>query len=222
MTYCCLNRNSTALNFLLKEIQNGHQAYIVCPSIEKNERTTSITEKEPIYRDFFEKQGYKVAVLTGKTKKEEKDILMEQFRNNQIQILIATTVIEVGINNPNATCIVITGADRFGFSTLHQLRGRVGRGNLKSYCILQTDATNEKLQFMTEETDGFKIALKDLELRGPGSLYGNKQSGNDYYVKLMLAYPKMYQKVKQIAELLCNTNNGKEIIERYESLFVTC
>lgn len=218
-TAVCRN-DATVMNFILKQVHEGHQAYVVCPSIEKGRSSTSVEEKEKIYREFFEQKGIKIGILTGKTKGQEKQQIMDAFRNNEIQILMATTVIEVGINVPNATCIAITGAERFGFSTLHQLRGRVGRGNLKSYCILQTDNTNEKLEYMCEETDGFKIAMKDLELRGPGSLFGEKQSGNDYYVKLMLTYPNMYKKVKEIAAELCLDNTGCNIVEIYEKLFI--
>lgn len=216
-TAVCKN-DITVLNFMLTEIQKGHQAYVVCPSIDKN--ATSVIEKEAIYRTFFEQKGIKTGIITGRTKNKDKKVIMDAFRNNEIQVLIATTVIEVGINVPNATCIVIVGADRFGFSTLHQLRGRVGRGNCKSYCILQTDNSNEKLEFLCKETNGYNIALKDLELRGPGSLYGDRQSGNDYYVKLMLTYPNMYKKVKEIAKELCKNNTGQDMIERYEKLFI--
>lgn len=218
-TAVCRN-DITVMNFILKEIQAGHQAYVVCPSIEKGKSSTSVEEKEAVYREFFEQKGIKLGIVTGKMKGSDKQDIMDAFRKNEIQILMATTVIEVGINVPNATCIVITGAERFGFSTLHQLRGRVGRGKLKSYCILQTDKSNEKLEYMCEETDGFKIALKDLELRGPGSLFGEKQSGNDYYVKLMLAYPNMYKRVKEIAAGLCKDNTGNNIVEIYEKLFI--
>lgn len=218
-TAICQN-DITVMNFMLKEVQAGRQAYVVCPSIEKGKVTSSVEEKEPIYRKFFEEKGIKVGVVTGKVKAKEKQEILSAFRKNEIQILIATTVIEVGINVPNATCIAITGADRFGFATLHQLRGRVGRGKLKSYCILQTSESNEKLEFMCQETDGFKIAMKDLELRGPGSLVGEKQTGNDYYVKLMLAYPNMYKKVKEIAVEICMDNTGNDMVERYEKLFL--
>ncbi len=218
-TAVCRN-DITVMNFILKEIHAGHQAYVVCPSIEKGKSSTSVEEKEAVYREFFEQKGIKLGIVTGKMKGSDKQDIMDAFRKNEIQILMATTVIEVGINVPNATCIAITGAERFGFSSLHQLRGRVGRGKLKSYCILQTDKSNEKLEYMCEETDGFKIALKDLELRGPGSLFGEKQSGNDYYVKLMLAYPNMYKRVKEIAAGLCKDNTGNNIVEIYEKLFI--
>ena len=144
---------------------------------------------------------------------------MEDFTSGKTDVLMATTVIEVGINVPNATVITITGAERFGFSTLHQLRGRVGRGSFKSYCILQTDESNEKLEFMCKTTDGFEIAQKDLELRGPGSLFGEKQSGDNYYVSLMLANQELFKQLKQTAKYLHQSNTGNDIIRRYEEIF---
>ena len=114
---------------------------------------------------------------------------------------------------------MITGAERFGFSTLHQLRGRVGRGEYKSYCILQTIEPNEKLQFMCDTTDGFKIAEKDLELRGPGSMFGERQSGDNYYVSLMLANQELFKKLKETAKKLCKDATGRDIIRRYEEIF---
>ena len=159
-------------------------------------------------------------MLTGKTTSNEKKRILEEFANGEIDVLMSTTVIEVGINVPNATIMVITGADRFGFSTLHQLRGRVGRGSAQSYCVLQTMQPNEKLMFMQQTTDGFKIAEKDLELRGPGSLFGEKQTGNNYFIGLMLSYPKMYAAIKHIAEHVCQNETGKEIVRRYEELYL--
>ena len=215
-------KDITALNFMAKQIKEGHQCYVVCPSIEKNEKNdkvASIEEKEKVYRKFFEPLGISLAVVTGKLKAEEKQRIMEEYSAGNIDVLMATTVIEVGINVPNATVITITGAERFGFSTLHQLRGRVGRGKFKSYCILQTDEVNEKLQFMCTTTNGFEIAEKDLEMRGPGSLFGEKQSGDNYYVSLMLANQDLFKKLKPIAKNLCRNNTGKDIVKRYEEIF---
>lgn len=215
-------KDVTALNFMEKQIKDGHQCYVVCPAIEKNdkmEKMASIDEKEKIYRKFLEDRGMSLAVVTGKLKAAEKQEIMETFTAGNIDVLMATTVIEVGINVPNATVIVITGADRFGFSTLHQLRGRVGRGKFKSYCILQTSEPNEKLQFMCTTTDGFEIAEKDLELRGPGSMFGERQSGDNYYVSLMLANQDLFKKIKETAKDLCKNATGKDIIRRYEEIF---
>ena len=216
------NKDSTALNFMEKQIKEGHQCYVVCPAIEKNskmEKMASIDEKEKVYRKYLEERGMSLAVVTGKLKAAEKQQIMEDFTAGKIDVLMATTVIEVGINVPNATVITITGADRFGFSTLHQLRGRVGRGKYKSYCILQTNDVNEKLQFMCTTTDGFEIAEKDLEMRGPGSLFGERQSGDNYYVSLMLANQKLFARLKDTAKELCKSGTGKDIVRRYEEIF---
>lgn len=216
-------QDKTAMDFMAKEIRNGHQCYVVCPSIEsgsKNgDKVFSIEEKAKVYHEYFDSLGMSMAVVTGKVKAAEREEIMGNFSAGNIDILMATTVIEVGINVPNATVMVITGADRFGFSTLHQLRGRVGRGKNKSFCILQTDGTNEKLEFMCETTDGFKIAEKDLELRGPGSLFGERQSGDNYYISLMLANPDLYKKLKPIAKGLWRDRTGWDIIRRYEEIF---
>lgn len=212
-----------AAKHMIGEIKNGHQAYIVCPAIDKNDRAAqaySIEEKEKVYRSYFEPEHITMAVLTGKMKAAEKTALMQDFSDGKIDVLMATTVIEVGMNVPNATVITITGADRFGFSTLHQLRGRVGRGKDQAYCILQTEVPNEKLEFLRSTTDGFEIAEKDLELRGPGTLFGDRQTGSNYFIDLMLAYPNMFQWIKKEAKLLCQTQTGRDIVRRYEELFL--
>ena len=215
--------DAKAARHMIGEIKKGHQAYIVCPAIDKNDKAAqaySIEEKERIYRSYFDQERITMAVLTGKMKAAEKTELMQKFAEGQIDVLMATTVIEVGMNVPNATVITITGADRFGFSTLHQLRGRVGRGRNQAYCILQTEAPNEKLEFLRSTTDGFLIAEKDLELRGPGTLFGDRQTGNNYFIDLMLAYPNMFQWIKKEAKHLCETQTGKDIVRRYEELFL--
>ena len=219
-------QDKTAMEFMYKEIKKGHQCYVVCPSIESSENsenpTVSIEEKEKIYSEYFNPLGVSIGIVTGKTKAADREKIMASFSSGETDILMATTVIEVGINVPNATVMVITGADKFGFSTLHQLRGRVGRGKYKSYCILQTEGDNEKLEFLCGTTDGFKIAEKDLELRGPGSLFGERQSGDNYYISLMLESEKtqeLYKKLKPIANELWKDQTGKDVIRRYEEIF---
>lgn len=216
-------KDDTALDFMAKQIKEGRQCYVVCPSIEMNEtadkKIASIEEKEKTYRDYLEAKGMSLAVVTGKIKADEKNKIMQDFKDGKIDVLMATTVIEVGINVPNASVIVITGADRFGFSTLHQLRGRVGRGSYKSYCILQTDESNEKLEFMCQTDNGFEIAKKDLELRGPGSLFGERQSGDNYYISLMIENEELYKRLKETAKSLCNSSTGKDIVRRYEEIY---
>lgn len=211
-------------DFIISEVRKHHQAYIVCPAIEqgkkKNKDMPSIEEFETIYRPLFDHADVSMAVLTGKMKQQEKEMIMQDFKDGKIDVLMATTVIEVGINVPNATVMLIVGADRFGFSTLHQLRGRVGRGKAQSYCLLETKAENTKLSFMTSTNDGFKIAEKDLELRGPGTLFGERQSGDNYFVDLMLTYPKIFKLAKNYAIKLLEEKQGQRIIETYETMFL--
>ena len=167
--------------FIKKNIQEGRQAYIICPLVEEND--TALTSAEEYYerltRDAF--KGYKLGLLHGKMPAREKDAVMKGFANGDIQLLIATTVVEVGVDVPNATVMVIENAERFGLSQLHQLRGRVGRGTHKSYCVLVSDDTGYKnktrLDTLCGTTDGFKIADADLELRGPGDFLGHRQHG---------------------------------------------
>ena len=216
-------KDTEAADCIIQEVRKGHQAYIVCPAIDTNtkkQEIVSIEEKEKIYRSIFEPAGIHMEILTGKMKAAEKTAVMRDFADGLIDVLMATTVIEVGMNVPNATVIAITGADRFGFSTLHQLRGRVGRGKDQSYCILQTESPNDKLAFLTQTNDGFEIAEKDLELRGPGTLFGDRQSGNNYFIDLMLAYPNMFRWIREETRKYCGTQTGKDIIRRYEELFL--
>lgn len=169
-----------AYNFVRKNILEGRQAYIVCAAIDGTEDIKGVIEfKEYIQQEYF--RDLKVEVLHGAMKGEEKDSIMEKFKNGEIDILVSTTVIEVGIDVPNASVIVIEDAERFGLSQLHQLRGRVGRGQYASYCVLVTDhPTKEavtRLNTMCKNTDGFKIAEEDLQLRGPGDYFGDEQHG---------------------------------------------
>lgn len=226
-TAICSSDN-TIFNFLLKEIGKGRQCYVVCPLIDKADEeskmsgVSSIEETAIKYKNFFECRGIKVAVVTGKTTKEEQANILEAFKKNETHILMATTVIEVGVNVPNATVMVITGAERFGLATLHQLRGRVGRGEYQSYCILQrTPEAKESanLEILCKETDGLEIAKADLKHRGSGNIIGNEQSGNNKYIDLMLTYPKMFEVIKKIARELCKNNTGKDIIEIYEQYY---
>ena len=169
-------------NFIKKQIDEGRQAYIVCPLVEESEEINakSVLELADRYKNEVFSE-YKVEYLHGKMKQKEKDEIMEKFKNGNIDILISTTVIEVGVNVPNATVMVVENAERFGLAQLHQLRGRVGRGEYKSYCILKyqgnTDVIRQRMTVMQQTSDGFKIAEKDLELRGSGEFFGTKQHG---------------------------------------------
>ena len=182
-TYAVRKEMSERVNqFIRKQIDSGRQAYIVCPLVEENEELglKSVIELEEKYKnETF--SNYKVAYLHGKMKAKEKDEIMEKFKNGEIQILIATTVIEVGVNVPNASIMVVENAERFGLAQLHQLRGRVGRGEYQSYCILKFEGNSEtirqRMKVMCDTNDGFVISEKDLELRGSGDFFGTEQHG---------------------------------------------
>src|SRR4030095_4578510 len=167
---------------LRREVAAGHQAYIVYPVIEESklELKAAMEEYEHLSMRVFPK--LKVGLLHGRLASEEKDAVMQSFRRNEIQILVATTVIEVGLDVPNATVMVIEHAERFGLSQLHQLRGRIGRGAQKSHCVLVapvrlTDDARARLETMVRTSNGFEIAETDLQLRGPGEFFGTRQSG---------------------------------------------
>ena len=169
-------------NFIKKQIDEGRQCYIVCPLVEENEEINakSVMEIAEKYKNEIFKE-YRVEYIYGKMKQKEKDEIMLRFKEGQIDILISTTVIEVGVNVPNASIMVIQNAERFGLATLHQLRGRVGRGEYQSYCILKYQGHSEtimqRMKVMQDTNDGFLISEKDLELRGTGDFFGTKQHG---------------------------------------------
>ena len=176
------NMEDRVNNFIKTQINEGRQAYIVCPLVEENEEieAKSVLELAEKYKNQTFKE-YKVEYMHGKLKPAEKDAIMEDFKNGEIDILISTTVIEVGVDVPNANIMVIENAERFGLATLHQLRGRVGRGKYKSYCILKykgkSDVIKQRMEIMTKTNDGFVVSEKDLELRGSGEFFGTKQHG---------------------------------------------
>lgn len=176
------NSRRQIAELIRSEVQAGRQAYIVYPLIEESETLSAkaaTIEKEKWQNDVFPE--YKVGLLHGKLKNDEKDDVMNKFKNKKYDILVSTTVVEVGVDVPNATVIVIENAERFGLSQLHQLRGRVGRSDLQSYCVLSSNTrsqeTKARLNIMTQTNDGFVIAEKDLQLRGPGEFLGTRQSG---------------------------------------------
>lgn len=168
--------------FMAREMDAGHQVYVVCPLVEKSEKQ-DLAAAEGVYEAMRDREfsTYRCGLVHGRMKEAEKQETMDAFRKGEIQLLVATSVIEVGVNVPNATIMFIYGADRFGLSQLHQLRGRVGRGAEQSYCILYTDNTNEttklRMQLMTEIQDGFLLSEKDLLLRGSGEFFGYHQHG---------------------------------------------
>ncbi|MEO2263466.1 ATP-dependent DNA helicase RecG [Dorea sp. YH-dor228] len=172
----------TAYSFMRKQVAEGRQCYIICPMVEESEHLE--VENVIDYASALQEEmgeEINVSYLHGKIKQTEKDDIMERFGKNEIQILVSTTVIEVGIDVPNATVMMIENSERFGLAQLHQLRGRVGRGKYQSYCIFMTGSkskeTKERLDILNKSNDGFKIASEDLRLRGPGDLFGIRQSG---------------------------------------------
>ena len=177
-----ISYRNTAYKFMKKQVSEGRQCYVICPMVEESE----FLEAENVIdyaQNLQEALGdeVKVSYLHGKMKQTEKDKIMSAFSSNEVQILVSTTVIEVGINVPNATVMMIENAERFGLAQLHQLRGRVGRGNHQSYCIFmsasKTKETKQRLEILNKSNDGFYIASEDLKLRGPGDLFGIRQSG---------------------------------------------
>ncbi len=208
------------LPFVEKQISEGHQCYVVCPAIEENEKDeqiASIDSVSKIYKEFFDPRGIKIGIVHGKLKKEEVEEVISGFSKNDIQILISTTVIEVGVNVPNSSVIVIEQAERFGLASLHQLRGRVGRGSVQSYCILRTnDPENERLLTMTRTTDGFEIADADLKQRGTGNLIGAAQSGANKYVEEMLDNPELFKKASDVAAYCYQHGYADKLINMYK------
>ena len=195
--------------FIIKQSRLKHQAYAVCPMIDKNddmEGVKSVEEVSAEYRAALEPYGVKVATLTGRNSAQETEDTITAFKNGEIDVLVSTTVIEVGVNVPTATAIIIHNADRFGLSQLHQLRGRVGRSQLQSYCVLEcenpTEEGKQRLNAMCSTTDGFAIAEADLKIRGAGDFIGTKQSGDNKYMSLMLAFPEKYEIAKKTAAII--------------------
>lgn len=210
------------IDFVKRQVANGDQAYVVCPLIDSDDETTTKTVSQTA--ELYSKQiGVEVGVVTGKQKKAEVEDTLYRFKNGEIKILIATTVIEVGVNVPNATVIVIEDAYLFGLAQLHQLRGRVGRGNKQGYCILCSDRDSDRLNVMVNTNDGFIVAEKDLALRGAGNLIGLEQSGNNRYFMRAISYPMLYRVAKECVEVMYNRGELDLLIEemgkRSEKIF---
>ena len=192
--------------FIKKQIAAGNQAYIVCPLVEEGENTDMISAEkyaEELANGDF--KGINIGLLHGKMKPAQKENVMRAFADGDIKLLVATTVIEVGVDVPAATVMVIENAERFGLSQLHQLRGRVGRGKAQSYCILVSDSKSDtamqRLKTMKKYSDGFKIADEDLKLRGPGDFFGNRQHGlPDLKIADMLEDMETLKKCRQCAD----------------------
>ena len=202
----------------------GHQTYVVCPLIDTNEKlegVMSVRETSDFFRKYLEPYGVMVGELTGKDSKKKVDETIEKFRNNEISVLVSTTVVEVGVNVPSATLMVINNAERFGLSSLHQLRGRVGRGDTQSFCALmighETEKAVKRLNIMCQTTDGFKIAEEDLKLRGTGDLLGTRQSGDNADVELVMKYPEIYEKAQKFAGMLLDSTTPCKMVEEAEA-----
>ncbi len=217
--------------FVKKEIKKGRQVYVVCPLVEENEELNlqSVLELANRYKneDFSE---FRVEYLHGKMKNKEKDEIMQKFKNGYIDILISTTVIEVGVNVPNASIMIVENADRFGLAALHQLRGRVGRGSQQSYCILKSNNKSrdamERLKILEKSNNGFDVAQKDLELRGPGDFFGIRQHGlPEFKLANLLTDMKILNDAKKAAKDVieedrnlksqANINIRKKLFEKF-------
>jgi ATP-dependent DNA helicase RecG len=214
------------IDFLKTQIDNGRQAYIVYPLIKESEKLDFkdlLDGYESFSRDF-PMPKYQISIVHGKMKNEEKEYEMQRFIENKTQILVSTTVIEVGVDIPNATVMVIESAERFGLSQLHQLRGRVGRGSHQSYCFLitgykKTKESKIRMETMVATNDGFVIAEKDLELRGPGNIMGTQQSGEmPLRITNLVSDSQLIQKIRSLVQKILDKDpkllneNNKEIL----------
>lgn len=204
------------LDWLVKEIQKGSQAYVISPLIEESEaldHKNAIALEEELIAYFGDRA--RIALLHGKMKGEEKEAIMQAFKQGEIDLLVSTTVIEVGVNVPNATVMIIMDADRFGLSQLHQLRGRVGRGDKQSYAVLvanpKTESGKRRMKIMTETTNGFVLAEEDLKLRGSGEIFGTRQSGIPEFqvANLIEDYP-ILEEARKVAVQVVTTPNWRE------------
>lgn len=208
--------------FFDKEMNAGHQVYVVCPLVEESEKM-DLKAAEELYLELADYYNgkHKVGLLHGRMKPKEKDEIMKVFQSGEYKMLVATTVIEVGVNVPNATIMYVVGAERFGLSQLHQLRGRVGRGDDQAYCILMSDTKSEKsharLDLMVQTTDGFKLAEEDLLLRGAGQLFGNAQHGlPDLKVADIIRDLPLLIEARKAAALYIAVHGSDEVAKEYE------
>lgn len=206
------------LEMMNEELKKKHQIYVIAPLIEESENsdlTTVIELRDKMNLAFGSK--YKIDIVHGKMASGAKDLIMNEFKQNKIQILISTTVIEVGVDVPNASMMVIFDANRFGLSTLHQLRGRVGRSNIESKCILISNSDTKRLEIMEKTTDGFEISEEDFKLRGHGDLFGTKQSGDMTFkiANLKQDYRILIQAKKDSQEYLLDTTKDNDELKKY-------
>lgn len=209
-------------NFIRKQILEGRQAYIVCPLVEENEEidANSVVELAEEYKNNVFKE-FRVEYIHGKMRPKEKDEIMQRFKNGEIDILISTTVIEVGVNVPNASIMIVENSERFGLAQLHQLRGRVGRGDYQSYCILKyninSDVVRQRMKIMQDTNNGFIIAEKDLELRGSGEFFGTKQHGlPEFKIANLFEDMPILQNVQALAVRIINEDPELELEKNKE------
>lgn len=225
------NSRKPMVNKVKEELEQGRQAFVIVPAILDNDNTDLKNIEAEIIRLKAEFKGYSIGVLHGKMSSLEKDIQMQKFLNKEYHILLSTTVIEVGIDVPNASVIIIENADRFGLAQLHQLRGRVGRGDYESYCYLVMGNSNkppERLKELVKTDDGFKLAEKDLELRGAGEIYGKAQSGELNLEFASLGDMELIAKVQNAVDWLSENEglfneyikNNREDLRRYQMLTI--
>jgi ATP-dependent DNA helicase RecG len=222
------NQKELLYKIIRSELKKGRQVYIVYPTIEESEKLrlrSAVSEKEEIEKIFHE---FRVGLIHGRMKPSERDDTMRAFKAKEIDILVCTTVIEVGVDVPNASVMVIEHAERFGLAQLHQLRGRVGRGPYQSYCFLVaygrlTEEARKRLEVMVKYNDGFRIAEEDFRIRGPGELFGTRQSGMpDLKVADLLRHTKILSMARQEAFRIVNEDEQikrwpvlKRMIERF-------
>ncbi len=213
----------TAYTFMKKQIAEGRQCYVICPMVEESEslEAENVTDYAAALK---EELGGEIVVdfLHGKMRQKEKDAIMERFSRRESHVLVSTTVIEVGIDVPNATVMMIENAERFGLAQLHQLRGRVGRGKHQSYCIFMSGSkakeTRERLEILNKTNDGFKIASEDLRLRGPGDLFGIRQSGlMNFKIADVYQDAKILKQANEAADWLIETDHERlKKLPKYE------
>ena len=216
-----------AFSFILEEIQKGRQAYVICPMIEENENleVESVLSYEKLLRKFFP-ENVRISVLHGKMKAEQKEEVMEAFKQGKTQILLSTTVVEVGVDVGNATVMLIENAERFGLAQLHQLRGRVGRSALQSYCIFldrkDDEKSRERLEIIKNSNDGFSIAKEDLRLRGPGDLFfGERQSGDlQFHMADPILDEALFRDARLEAERILKQDPTLERHEKLQNAFL--
>lgn len=214
---CAVTDRRPVFSFIRKQAAAGHGTYVICPAIDAEEETglTNVLEAADAYRKALPDSA--VGVVHGRMKAAEAQTMIDAFAKGQLDVLISTTVIEVGIDVPRATLIVIEQADRFGLASLHQLRGRVGRNSLQSFCILLTEHPDApRIRAVCETTDGFRIAEADMALRGSGNLIGTEQAGMNRYVEEMLADPKGFALARKTAEYCRNNHCGLHLVEMYD------